>query len=222
MIARLSRSLPMRTKFSRLAPTLVLASVISGGAGQAQQGQGDVGRDPLLLGALAGHDGAWTALIRQHERRVVASLLALGVPLERALEISQETWTRLIERQRAGALDRLELPGLAIAQARFIALDERRSARVRRAMDGDAQELLAGLPDDGATPEERAATREEIARADRVLATCSPTAQKLFRLLHQEPPLSQAQAAKEVGLSLQRTRQIVCMVRKKLRAELAS
>jgi RNA polymerase sigma factor (sigma-70 family) len=214
MLRRLDRSWNMRTKFSRLAPTLVLASVISGGAAH---GQGQAARDPLVAEALAGRDAAWSALIREHERRVVASLLAIGVPLERALELSQETWTRLIERQRAGTLERLELPGLAIAQARFLALDDRRSARVRRAADAD-DDLLAGVRDERATPEERVAMRETLAQADRVLASCSPTAQKLFQLLYQEPALSQAEAAKRVGLSLQRTRQIVCSVRKKLRA----
>jgi RNA polymerase sigma-70 factor (ECF subfamily) len=205
----------MRSKISRLAPSLVLASVISAGAPAHAEPRMDP--DPLVEAALAGRDAAWSQLVRTHERRVVVSLLAIGVPLERALEITQEVWVRLIERQRAGALRQLELPGLAIAQARFLALDERRSARVKRAATGDPALLLADVGDGRATPEERAASREELERAEQVIASCSPKAQKLFQLLYQEPSLPQAEAASRVGLSLQRVRQILCVVRKKLR-----
>lgn len=70
----------------------------------------------------------WDAAIRQHDRRVYLSVLALGLSADRAREISQATWTRLIEQHGRGALAKLELPGLAIRQARFLALNELRRA----------------------------------------------------------------------------------------------
>ena len=45
------------------------------------------------------------------------------------------------------------------------------------------------------------------------LATCSPTARKVFRLVYATPGGNAASAAKELGLSLQRVRQILCETR---------
>ena len=70
----------------------------------------------------------WGAEIARHDRRVVLSLVARGVRLDRAREIAQETWACLVERHRLG-----ELPGssqgLAITQAGFLARDDVRRAR---------------------------------------------------------------------------------------------
>src|SRR5688500_15774579 len=84
--------------------------------------------------ALGGARAAWAGLSRRHHRRVLVALLARGIPADRARDITQETWARLVEHQGAGRLDRLELPGLAIRQATFLALDEaRRTAKLRSA-----------------------------------------------------------------------------------------
>jgi hypothetical protein len=79
-------------------------------------------RADLAAQALAGETGAWNALIQRHNRRVIVSLLARGVPLELALNLAQEAWARLVQQQASGKLTRLDLPGLAVAQARFLAL----------------------------------------------------------------------------------------------------
>jgi RNA polymerase sigma-70 factor (ECF subfamily) len=102
---------------------------------------------------------AWQQRISQHDHRVMMSLLAHGLPLDRAREIAQAAWTRLMENDRAGKLADIQLPGLAIAQARFLATDERR--RVAR---GDAALERLGVVADGdmdeADPERCALGRE--------------------------------------------------------------
>jgi hypothetical protein len=58
----------------------------------------------------------WDDAIRQHDRRVYLSVLALGLPPDRAREVTQQTWTRLMEQHAQGKLGQLELPGLAILE----------------------------------------------------------------------------------------------------------
>src|SRR5258708_7367275 len=72
----------------------------------------------------------WDDAIRRHDRSVYLSVLALGLQPDRAREIVQAAWTRLIEQHGRGALAELELPGLAIRQARFLALDELRRGKL--------------------------------------------------------------------------------------------
>jgi len=52
----------------------------------------------------------WERRIRVHDHAVVVSLLALGLRPDRAREIAQATWLRLMEQEAAGALAELELP----------------------------------------------------------------------------------------------------------------
>jgi len=183
----------------------------------------------LREGALGGDGGCWDALIIRHHHKVVVSLLARGVPLEAAKELTQETWTRLIESQRAGRLSDLRLPGLAIAQAAFLAASDWRRESRRAALGGRAgQEEQAPvdgpalvLPAEGGSAfEERLISRQHLRRISRELAACSPTQQRVFELVYQHPEVGYEQAAQELGLSCQRVKQIVCEVRKRLRAVL--
>ena len=155
----------------------------------------------------------WDAAIRQYDRRVYLSVLALGLPADRAREIVQATWTRLMEQHARGAIGELELPGLAIRQARFLALNELRRARREH-------RTLAAVPDlpPPADVEQLVGSREEFARVLAAVATCSPTARQVFRLVYGTPGGSAASAAKELGLSLQRVRQILCETRVHIRA----
>jgi RNA polymerase sigma factor (sigma-70 family) len=157
----------------------------------------------------------WDDAIRRHDRRVYLSVLALGLPPDRAREITQAAWTRLIEQQRRGALDDIELPGLAIRQARFLAFNELERTRVER-------RVLAAVPDppDALDTEQVVGGREEIERVLAALAGCSPTARKVFRLVYGTPGGCAASAAKDIGLSLQRVRQILCETRRQLRRAL--
>lgn len=158
----------------------------------------------------------WDDAVRRHDRRVYLSVLALGLTPERAREITQAAWTRLIEQHQRGALDEIELPGLAIRQARFLAFNELSRTRVEN-------RVLAAVPDPPAAPdtERVVGSRQEIERVLTALATCSPTARKVFRLVYATPGGTASQAAKEVGLSLQRVRQILCETRRHIRRALA-
>lgn len=158
----------------------------------------------------------WDDAIRRHDRRVYLSVLALGLGPDRAREITQAAWARLVEQHRRGALEQIELPGLAIRQARFLAFNELERSRVER-------RVLAAVPDPPSSPDTERVVggREEIERVLAALATCSPTARKVFRLVYAVPGGTAAAAAKEVGLSLQRVRQILCETRQHIRRHLA-
>jgi RNA polymerase sigma-70 factor (ECF subfamily) len=169
--------------------------------------------------ARAGDREAWDELIARHDHRVVLSLLARGVRLARARELSQQTWMRLYEQERAGRLERLELPGLAVRQAAFLALEDAR----RREPDAvDATPELAALTDPSASIEERLIRRDELRRAQAELERCPPSARRVFSFIHANPDMRHADAARELGLSVQRVRQILCEVRARLRAAIHS
>src|ERR1051326_3409766 len=88
----------------------------------------------------------WEDAIRRHDRRVFLSVLALGLTPDRAREVAQQTWVRLMEQHARGALENLELPGLAIRQARFLALNEHQRSRTE-------MRVLAAVPDAGDQPD---------------------------------------------------------------------
>jgi RNA polymerase sigma-70 factor (ECF subfamily) len=157
----------------------------------------------------------WDAAIRQYDRRVYLSVLALGLAPDRAKEIAQSAWTRLMEKHAEGSIGELELPGLAIRQARFLALNEH--ARVKA-----EKRVLAAVPDapPSADVERAVASKAELARVLAALATCSPTARKVFRLVYATPGGDAASAARTIGLSLQRVRQILCETRAHIRKTL--
>lgn len=173
----------------------------------------------LIARASAGDRAAWGALIARHDHRVVVSLLARGIALPDARELAQKTWTRLIGQQQAGRLERLELPGLAIRQAHFLAVDAARRQRVAAAhvVGGETGEVVV---DESASAEDRLIHREQLARATAALAQCSPAARRVFELLYAQPGLSHRDAAEHLGLSVQRVRQTLCEVRARLRAAL--
>jgi RNA polymerase sigma factor (sigma-70 family) len=175
----------------------------------------------LCAAALAGSTEAWSSLVARHNHRVVVSLLARGVRVDRAKDIAQEAWIRLVEQQRLGKLERLQLPGLAIAQAAFLALEAgRREAIARRHDPIDEPAVAARLTDPRCDAETRMVTEERVDRAVEVLSACSPSAKKVFRLAYGGDGLSHTEVAQRVGLSLQRVRQILCEVRAKLRTAL--
>jgi RNA polymerase sigma-70 factor (ECF subfamily) len=130
--------------------------------------------------------------------------------------VAQATWTKLLEKHGDGHLDDIELPGLAIVQARFLALNEMRrdqtEKRVLQVVDGSSQSRDV---------EREVISRVELETAIEALSKCSPQVKKIFRMVYGHPPHSHAQVAREVGLSLQRVRQILCETRKTLRASIS-
>jgi DNA-directed RNA polymerase specialized sigma24 family protein len=157
----------------------------------------------------------WDAAVRAWNARVVASLLALSVPFDQAEEVASQAWQRLIEHERAGQLTEIKLPGLAIQQARFLALSWLRERRREVVLTDDLAETAGD-------PERALIARRDVETALRVLAGCSSSARAVFYHLYDDPPPSHEVVAARVGLSLQRVRQILCEVRKKIRAALES
>ena len=177
--------------------------------------EGSIAREgPTETAARFGDRAAWTELIARHNRRVTLSLLAQGILPAHAKEIVQEAWLRLITQADAKKLDRLELPGLAIRQAMFLARSDARKA-------GHSNVSLDEAPEGNTeSPELAFLSRERLLKARERLNDFSPSARAIFDQLYGDPHLSHAEVAAQVGLSVQRVRQIICEVRKVLRSEL--
>lgn len=174
------------------------------------------GEPELLRGALDGDGDAWSLLIARHNHRVVVSLLARGVPLDRAKDLAQETWMRLIESQRRGRLSSLSLPGLAIVQAGFLLANARRQGDGCRGRAHPVGEPTCVCP----APDEQLINKQELHRVAAALDGLSPSARRVFQFVYEHPELSYAEAALQLQLSTQRVKQTVCEVRKRLRAAL--
>jgi RNA polymerase sigma factor (sigma-70 family) len=171
--------------------------------------------------AMRGETAAWNALIERHNHRVVVSLLARGHRIDRAKDLAQDVWLRLIEQQRAGRLTHLSLPGLALTQAMFAAHESARRDGLARKYQSEANaERGPDWADPGADVEARLLSTEQLACARAVLARSSPSARRVFSLVYGGEVLSHAEVAARAGLSLQRVRQILCEVRKRIRAEI--
>jgi RNA polymerase sigma-70 factor (ECF subfamily) len=168
----------------------------------------------LLKGVFDGSRPAWDALIHKYRRRVLVALLADGHSLDEAGELAQEAWVRLWAAQQAGKLERLELPGLAVAQARFLAKDAWRRQKTRSSA---AAALGTTAAVEVPSSEAQVSTRQQLLRVQAALETLPASQQRIFRLAQTEG-LPHADIAAQVGLSLQRVRQIIWEVRTALRA----
>lgn len=166
--------------------------------------------------ALSGDAEAWNVLVKRHQRTVLLRLLARGVRVDRATDIVQETWARLLQLQREGRLDRLELPGLAIKQAFYLALEDARRQGKSISID-EAPEVMQ-LRDPDPAVDDRLALRADLDRAVAELGRCSPQARRVFTMVYEEPGAPHAEAAQRIGISVQRLRQTLCEVRARLRA----
>lgn len=173
-------------------------------------------------------DVDWDKLIARHDRRVVVALIAGGVGIEEAKELAQETWIRLVEQRRKGLLAQLELPHLAIRQACFLAGDRLRKRRRRLALVrryGAASDFdPAAMPESDSGPtqqapdlERRLDARSELRLALSVVAKSSSTVRAVFEGLYGPPSASASEIAADLGLSVQRVRQIACELRVRIR-----
>ena len=183
--------------------------------------------EELAALALKGSADAWSEIARRHTHRVVVSLLSRGVPLEVAEDLSQEVWIRLIGRQREGRLRELRLPGLAIAQAAWLAREAGRMQRRHDAILGPARApRTAGEIDEvqalDAGPEQLAIDRERLEIVTAELSRCPARARQVFHAVYGPAGGSHADVARTLGLSIQRVRQILCEVRGRLRRALES
>lgn len=160
----------------------------------------------------------WDELMRRHGRRVVVALVSRGIPLERAKELAQDAWMRVIDRHRAGLITELSLPGLIITQASFLARDDLRREGRRAKLDEPRQQAGGDFALD---LEQQVDARQQLRVVRAVLDRAPSNARRVFTLLYGERALSPTEVAGELGLSVQRVRQIVCELRKRMRAELA-
>lgn len=157
----------------------------------------------------------WQTRISEHGHVVVLALLSKGVRLHDARDLAQDAWTRLIEADRQGRLERIELPGLAIRQAMFL-LSERQRVVVRRveAPVDEAGELAAE-----SWPEAVVEARQRLALISATMEQVPPRARAVLAS-HLSSADGHAEQAARVGLSVQRFRQVLCEVRARLRAAL--
>ena len=159
----------------------------------------------------------WDEKMRRHGRRVIVALIAKGVAPERAKELAQEAWLRVIQAYRRGKLEELKLPGVVIAQANFLALDDRRRSEKRFTYDPVAGEDQH----DGRELEGQVAARQQLRIIQSVVDRAHPNARRVFeRLYGGGGATSAAEIAADLGLSVQRVRQIACELRQKIRREL--
>jgi len=174
--------------------------------------------------ALEGQSSAWDEIVRRHSHRVLLALLARGVPWDAAHDLVQEVWLRLVRQQRAGRLQSLALPGLAIAQAGWLAREEGRTKRRHETiMSGRAAAAVTVDDvdhDPEADPEEQAIRRERLDRIREELEVCPPRARQIFLAVYGPEGCSHAEAARDFGLSVQRVRQAECEVRARVRTAL--
>ena len=171
--------------------------------------------DDDLARALKGDRSAWERLIVQHGRRVTVAVLAEGLSMEDARDLTQDVWARLWSQIRAGGLASLQLPGIAVTQAQFLARDHRRRERVVRS-DGHSAGEAEGS---GLAVDALLVSAQTLARVRRELEKLAPAQQRIFRLATEEG-VPHASIALAVGLSTQRVRQIIWEVRVRLRAQL--
>jgi RNA polymerase sigma-70 factor (ECF subfamily) len=170
----------------------------------------------LVAAAAAGSRGAWEALVHRHRRRVLVTLLAEGLSVDDARDVSQEAWARLWSQHQQGALSSLSFPGIVVTQARFLARDLKRRHRA------SPHAPAAAVPE--ATSPTVAAdaalvSAQSLEQVRQALARQSPAKQQVFRLACDEG-VAHEEIAHRVGLSTQRVRQIIWEVRTALRAAL--
>lgn len=157
---------------------------------------------------------AWSRLVQRCTPQVIAALLARGIALHDAVELTQRAWTRLWEQQVSGKLTQFPSAQLAIAQARFLAIDTfRQSSAHPQAPLCDAEAVVDEQPSAG----DRIASAQTIALLQRALTGCTPAERRIFETAMQSPGTGAEAIGHRLGLSAQRVRQVVCEVRRKLR-----
>jgi hypothetical protein len=82
-----------------------------------------------LQRALAGDRSTWDALVARHTHQVEVALVARGVRLAEARELTQAAWAELFARTLEGRFTHLELPGLVIHHALLLGREQRRAAQ---------------------------------------------------------------------------------------------
>ncbi len=164
--------------------------------------------DDLLTRARAGESEAWGHLAQRSSHRVLVVLLAEGFRLEESQDLVQEAWAAIWMKHQRGEFVTLELPGLVIAHARFLAKDLRR--RSRRPGPQPVE------PEESPGVERRLGAAQALRRVQAALKERPAQQQRIFRHAVEELR-PHADIAEAEGLSVQRVRQILWEVRRSLR-----
>ena len=164
--------------------------------------------DDLLARARAGESEAWGRLAQRSSHRVLVALLAEGFRLDESQDLAQEAWTAIWLKHQRGEFVTLELPGLVIAHARFLAKNLRRRSQ-RPGPQPAEPEVSPGA-------ERRLGAAQALRRVQDALKVRSAQQQRIFRDAVEELRPHAAIAEAE-GLSVQRVRQILWEVRRALR-----
>ena len=162
----------------------------------------------------------WDDQMRRHGRRVVVALLARGIAADRANDLAQEAWLKIMAQYRAGKLVELKMPGLVVTQAIFLARDDHRRTRRRDRVETSAPVDDAAIDD--ADLERRLQAREQLRVVLDVVARSYPNARRVFALAYGPRAKKAGEIADELGLSPQRVRQILCELRARMRDELGA
>lgn len=164
--------------------------------------------------------------MRRHSHRVRVALLAQGVAWDAADDLVQEVWLRLVEQQRAGRLRTLALPGLAVAQAGWLAREARRTQARRQAIapttpvDSLVADVVDSHPD--SDPASRVEWTDRLRAVRLSIASCPPRMQQVVLAVYGREARAHAEVAAELGLSVQRVRQILSQARVRVRQALAA
>lgn len=214
----------MKVRPHAIVPTPIAAVPATAAAGVPVSTGGELEWNPLKLlrpdsnaaepdEAPAGVD--WDDQMQKFGRRVIVSLIARGVLPERAKELAQDAWFRVIQNHRRGKLTELKLPGVVIKQASFLLADER-----RRSANKYGYESFDANHRDERELEQQAAARHQLRKVQQVIEHAHPNARAVFQMMYDGEARTATEIAQALGLSVQRVRQIGCELRKRLRREL--
>ena len=168
--------------------------------------------DRVLEAARTGDRGAWSTIVGRYNALVLGIFIGYAIARPRAVELCQDLWLRLYLKARDGLLKALRMPGLAVREARFRALDELRGART----DTESVDEMEAFAIEAPSAEEQTARRTELAAARRMVSAL-PTRQRevlVARVVHGQ---STAQVAQALGISQARTKQTLCAARARMR-----
>ena len=170
-----------------------------------------IATEALLVRARGGDRAAWGDLVHRYAHRVRVVLLAEGFSLAESQDLAQEAWASIWSKHQHGELSELQLPGLVIAQARFLGKDLRRRSR---------RTLVDVSSDDPVPPIDLQVVAAQQLRAVRAALAERPVQQQRIFLEAVDEQRPHADIAAREGLSLQRIRQILWEVRRALRSAL--
>lgn len=167
----------------------------------------DLPDDALVEQCRAGHQGAWSTLVRRFQRLVYTVPRRARLPEELAADVFQTTFQRLFEhlarlddasRVRAWLVTTAKRETLRVLaeRQRLVAIDD------GRVDDGDEPGCaLERLPDPAPLQDEQLAELQELHRVRAAVERLDPRARQFVELLFlQDEPLPYAELAMRLGI----------------------